>query len=42
MTALDLDGDLLAVLRERAAEQGLQVATITADAADFAAEHASI
>ena len=37
VTALDLDGDLLAVLRERAAEQGLDVATITADAAEFAA-----
>ncbi len=38
VTALDLDGDLLAVLRERAGEQGLHVATITADAADFHAD----
>ena len=35
VTALDLDAGLLAVLSERAREQGLDVRVITADAADF-------
>jgi SAM-dependent methyltransferase len=35
VTALDLDADLLAVLRERAAAEGLEVETVVADAADF-------
>jgi SAM-dependent methyltransferase len=35
VTALDIDDALLAVLREQAAERGLTVPTITADAADF-------
>jgi SAM-dependent methyltransferase len=35
VTALDIDPELLAVLRERAAEEGLDVATVTADAAGF-------
>src|SRR6476659_2512673 len=35
VTALDLDPELLETLRERAAQAGVEVATITADAADF-------
>ncbi|RKQ87430.1 methyltransferase family protein [Solirubrobacter pauli] len=38
VTALDIDGDLLAVLTERATESGLAVPTITADATDFTVE----
>jgi SAM-dependent methyltransferase len=36
VTALDIDPELLAALRERASDAGVEVATITADAADFA------
>jgi len=35
VTALDLDPALLETLRERATQAGVEVATITADAADF-------
>jgi SAM-dependent methyltransferase len=35
VTALDVDADLLAALRERAAADGLEVETVVADAADF-------
>ena len=35
VTALDIDPDLLAALRERATGAGVEVATITADATDF-------
>jgi SAM-dependent methyltransferase len=35
VTALDLDPALLAALRERADQAGVEVATITADASDF-------
>ena len=35
VTALDHDGELLAVLRERAAAAGLEIPTIVADAAEF-------
>jgi SAM-dependent methyltransferase len=35
VTALDIDAELLAALRERASEAGIEVATITADAGDF-------
>jgi SAM-dependent methyltransferase len=35
VTALDRDGELLAVLAERAAAEGLDIRTIVADAADF-------
>jgi SAM-dependent methyltransferase len=35
VTALDRDGELLAVLAERADDAGLDVATVVADAADF-------
>jgi SAM-dependent methyltransferase len=38
VTALDLDDDLLAVLRANAAARGLTVATLSADAADFELE----
>jgi SAM-dependent methyltransferase len=38
VTALDLDAGLLDVLRAKAAAQGLSIATLTADAADFATE----
>src|SRR4051794_35330956 len=36
VTALDIDPELLAALRERAAAAGVEVATLTADARDFA------
>jgi SAM-dependent methyltransferase len=35
VTALDIDPELLAALRERASEAGVEVATIIADATDF-------
>jgi SAM-dependent methyltransferase len=35
VVALDLDGELLAVLEDRAAQAGVSIATVTADAADF-------
>jgi SAM-dependent methyltransferase len=35
VTALDIDPELLAALRERAAEAGVEVATLAADARDF-------
>jgi SAM-dependent methyltransferase len=35
VTALDLDGELLDVLAERAAAAGLEIETVRADAADF-------
>jgi SAM-dependent methyltransferase len=38
VTALDIDDGLLGVLRDRAAEAGLTVTTIAADAADFELE----
>ncbi len=36
VTALDIDGELLSVLAERARAAGLEVETVRADAADFA------
>ena len=35
VTALDIDGELLETLRDRADDAGVEVATITADANDF-------
>jgi SAM-dependent methyltransferase len=39
VTALDIDPELLTTLEERAAEAGLHVNTVTADAADFTVPH---